>query len=964
MAPSIFIYTVTAFLAFLVLFSYAAESPEKLALLESGWWSSEYLNSTTTTPCNLTGITCNAAGSITHISIHHRSLNNKKLGRFLNSSSFPNLVGLDLGHSGLIGSIPPEIATLSNLTHLVLYRNRLTGELPPSLANLSQLVRIDLSFNYLHGTIPPDLSNLKNLFVLNLTYNNFFGKIPPSLGLLTNLTHLGFAVNHITGELPLPLTNLTNLMEFDAYYNQINGTIPVEIGKLKNLVAFYIDNNILSGPIPSSVGQLTKLQFLALYSNHLSGSLPPEIGNLTNLLYLDLDNNKLIGQLPPTLGRLTSLYFLYVNSNQINGSIPPSLGELESLFLLFLNGNMLSGPLPPAMGNLSKLTELHLESNKINGSIPPEIGNLKNLEILGLENNQLSGEIPSFICDLTNLIHVHLRLNMLRGTLPFRIGNLKNLTSLQLGSNNLTGTIVPSLGGLESIEDIDLSGNNFNGSIPIEIFSLSTLTSLDLSHNSISGELPSQLGNLTSLTNLNLAHNSIVGEIPSQLANLTSLTALNLAYNSLSGSIPSSILLQFKNKSLNLDGNEDLCGNLSGGCHHSIPPSSHQEDVIINKVGGSSNSKKMESIILPISVGFVMFFLVLILARFYKCGNKDKERQSSVDEITTTKTGDIFSIWNYDGNIAYEDIIQATEDFDIRYCIGTGGYGSVYKAQLPNGRVVALKKLHTSEIEEPSLIKSFTNEVKTLTKIRHRNIVKLHGFCLHKKCMFLIYEYMEKGSLFCVLNNDAEAVDLDWSKRVNIIKGIVHALCYMHHSCTPQIIHRDVTSSNILLNSELEAVVADFGIARLFDPNSSTQSSILAGTYGYIAPEFAYTTTISEKCDVYSFGVVALETLMGKHPKELLSSLSSSSTQSLVLVEILDKRLAAPKSELDVESIILVATIAFECLDANPRRRPTMERVSQQFLSCSTTPILADHCFHEISIGHLMKVPQVYNTDA
>jgi len=195
----------------------------------------------------------------------------------------------------------------------------------------------------------------------------------------------------------------------------------------------------------------------------------------------------------------------------------------------------------------------------------------------------------------------------------------------------------------------------------------------------------------------------------------------------------------------------------------------------------------------------------------------------------------LFSIWNYDGHIAYEDIIEATEDFDIKYCIGTGGYGSVYKAELPCGKVVALKKLHRLEAENPTFDMSFRNEVKMLTEIRHRNIIKLHGFCLHKRCMFLVYEYMERGSLFCVLNNDVEAMELDWRKRVNIIKDTAHALSYMHHECIPAIVHRDITSNNILLNSKLEAFVSDFGTAKLLDPDSSNQT-LVAGTYGYIAP--------------------------------------------------------------------------------------------------------------------------------
>ncbi|XP_060673611.1 probable leucine-rich repeat receptor-like protein kinase At1g35710 [Ziziphus jujuba] len=812
-------------------------SPEQevKALLESGWWSPEYLNSTTTTSCKLPGITCNRAGSITRISIHKFFIYGTELGKFLNGSSFPNLVHLDLAAAELFGSIPPEIGTLSKLTYLDLSHNYLLGELPLSLGNLSQLVVLDISFN------------------------------------------------QISGQLPLSITSLTHLMEFDASSNAINGSIPIHIGKLKNLQFLIMPGNRLDGPLPSSLGQLTKLTTLSLYSNYIAGSIPSEIGKMTSLDHLDLHDNMLMGQLPPTLGQLTNLSELYLDSNQIIGSIPPSIAKLVYLVHLNLGANMFHGPLPP------------------------EIGNLTSLETLVLDENQLTGAVPSAICDLTNLQYLSLSRNQLSGSLPSRIGNLKNLTRLKLSSNNLMGTITPSLGSLKSIQYIDLSSNHFNGSIPIEICSLSTLLSLDLSNN------------------------SLVGEIPSRFADLEDLTTINLADNNFNCCIPCSFM--YHRTTLHAD--------------------TYLYDYVPCSKIWSGGIDKGGLIIVCISIILASSFLVLIIwVMFFKRGCKNKKIKS-LDETIATKNGDIFSVWNYDGNLAYKDIIQATEDFDIRYCIGTGGYGSVYRAQLPNGKVVALKKLHTSEVEEPALRKSFENEVKTLTELKHRNIVRLYGFCLHKRCMFLIYQYMERGSLFCVLNNDVEAMELDWKKRVNIIKGIVNALCYLHNDCTPPIVHRDVTTNNVLLDSELEAVVADFGTAKLLDPNSTTQTTILAGTYGYIAPELAYTIAVTVKCDVYSFGVVTLETLMGKHPKEILSSLSSSSTQNLKLIEILDQRLAPPRSRLAVHNVALVASIAFACLNADPKLRPTMDSVSKQIVKLRTP--LADHCFHEITIGHLMN---------
>ncbi|GMP49948.1 hypothetical protein CsSME_00016754 [Camellia sinensis var. sinensis] len=282
------------------------------------------------------------------------------------------------------------------------------------------------------------------------------------------------------------------------------------------------------------------------------------------------------------------------------------------------------------------------------------------------------------------------------------------------------------------------------------------------------------------------------------------------------------------------------------------------------------------------------------------------------------KNGHICSIWNYDGRIAYEDIIKATDDFDIRHYIETG-----------------------FEAEEPAFDKSFRNEVQMLTNVRHQNIIKLYGFCLHNRCMFLVYEYMQRGSLFCFLRTDA--VELGWTLRVNIVKAIAHALSYLHHDCTPPIVHRDISSNNILLNSKLEDFVSDVGTTRLLHPDSLNQT-VVASTYGYIAPELAYTMVVTKKSDTYSFGVVALETIMGRHPGELLSSLESSSAQNIMLTDVLDPRLPPPTNPIVVGNIVLVAIMEIACLCSEPGSRPTMLRVSEEFQSCRkifATPLCA-----------------------
>ncbi|GLU01934.1 hypothetical protein SLE2022_192110 [Rubroshorea leprosula] len=435
------------------------------------------------------------------------------------------------------------------------------------------------------------------------------------------------------------------------------------------------------------------------------------------------------------------------------------------------------------------------------------------------------------------------------------------------------------------------------------------------------GDLPSQIGNINYLGILDLSANNFSGSIPSQLGDLSNLNMLNLSYNNLSGRIPHK-LSNFPDNSF--IGNPDLYGYPL-----SKPTTSPSSFTQYRKTNNKVSRHVKITLLITISLALVSLTLLMLSQRIH--GAKSKEPIPS-----PTKNGDIFSIWNFDGRVAYEDLITATEDFDIKYCIGTGGYGSVYKARLPNGKVVALKKLHGREAEEPVFDKSFKNEVKMLTEIRHKNIIKLHGYCLHRRCMFLIYEYMERGSLFCVLRNDVEAVEFDWIKRVNVIKNIAYALCYLHHDCIPPILHRDISTNNILLNSKLEAFVSDFGNARLLDLDSSNHT-IVAGTYGYIAPEFAYTMVVTEKCDVYSFGVVALEVLMGRHPGELLTLLSRPySLQNVMLSDLLDTRLSPPRSRTVTQRIVVAATLVFTCLHAKPKSRPTMKYVSQQLVAYQT----------------------------
>ncbi|KAL5167425.1 MDIS1-interacting receptor like kinase 2 [Glycine soja] len=719
----------------------------------------------------------------------------------------------------------------------------------------------------------------------------------------------------------LNLSALKNLERLEVSYRGLRGTIPPEIGNLSKLTHLDLSNNYLDGEIPPSLGNLTQLESLIISNNKIQGFIPRELLSLKNLRVLDLSINKIQSSIPSELVSLKNLTVLDLSSNRLNGTLPISLVKFTKLEWLDMSQNLLSGSLKSlllvtAIKLNHHLTYLDMSYNSLDGEIPPLLGNLTHLKSLIISNNKIKGSIPRELLFL------------------------KNLTSLDLSKNRISGTLPISLSKLTKLQNLDISNNLLVGSLKLLSAGShhSQLTTIYLSHNLISGEIPPKLGYFPSLKSLDLSYNNLTGMVPLFLNNVSYY--MDISYNNLKGPVPEAFPPTL------LIGNKGVCSDVLGiQTEFQFQPCSarNNQTTMANRRTARHNQL---AIVLPILIFLIMAFLLFVYLRFIRVAIKNKHSKTT----TTTKNGDFFSLWNYDGSIAYEDVIRATQDFDMKYCIGTGAYGSVYKAQLPSGRVVALKKLNGFEAEVPAFDQSFRNEVKVLSEIKHRHVVKLYGFCLHKRIMFLIYEYMEKGSLFSVLYDDVEAMKLDWKKRVNIVKGTAHALSYLHHDCTPPIVHRDISANNVLLNSEWEPSVSDFGTARFLNLDSSNRT-IVAGTIGYIAPELAYSMVVSEKCDVYSFGMVALEILVGKHPKEILSSLQSASKDNgITLSEVLDQRLPHPTLTLLLD-IVRLAIVAFACLHPNPSSRPTMQCVSQCFLA-KLTPLSIP--LREISLQQLM----------
>ncbi|XP_058094890.1 MDIS1-interacting receptor like kinase 2-like [Magnolia sinica] len=894
---------------------------------------------------------------LTSLDIHNNQLTGQVPSRI---SLLRNVIYLDLSNNQIVGSIPPEIGTLKHLLTLGLERNNLTGVIPPSLCNMSQLKFLFLFENRVSGPVPQEIGNLRNLIYMLMGDNLLNGPIPQDLGKLMNFEHLDLSYNLLTGSLPYTLGNLTELRFLYLCGNQISGQISQEIGNLKNLYHLQICSNQLSGPIPPSISNLSSLESLVLFHNQLSGSVPQEISNLTrlqrflmggnnfsghlpqvcqggSLTHFNMENNHFTGPIPESLRNCNNLTRVRLENNQLTGNLSHVFGVYPDLWYIDLSYNRLNGELSPNWGECRNLQLLKISNNNIIGTIPWQIGQLSQLQELDLSSNNLQGTIPSSLESLSMLYKLSLQNNRLSGWVPGEIGKLSNLEILDLSKNKLSGLIPQQLGDCSKLRYLSMSENYLNGSIPFQIGNLIGLQStLDLSCNFLSGEISQQLGKLQMLEKLNLSHNSLSGSIPSSFKEMISLSSIDFSYNDLEGPLPDGKAFHLAPSAAFIE-NKGLCSEVKGmqPCKSSfIKP---------------HNGKKDHTIVIVIPIMAALFLLLVFATIFFIFLQRSRGTRNAEKRDLEVKNGNLFEICNFDGKIAYEDIIRATEDFNYKYCIGAGGYGRVYKADLQMGQVVAVKILDSSQGGEQADQRSIEKEIRALTEIRHRNIVKLYGFCSHPRCSFLVYEYLERGSLASILSGNKGAVELDWVKRMKVIRGVAHALSYMHHDCTPPIVHRDLSSKNILLDLEFEARVSDFGTARLIKPDSSNWST-LAGTYGYIAPEFAYTMRVTEKCDVYSFGVVSLEVIMGRHPGDLLSSLATSGGQDILLMDVLDQRLPPPTLE-NMKSLVSTATLALACLHANPQSRPSMRHVSHE-LSTSKAPLLG--AFHMIALGQLL----------
>ncbi|KAH0645151.1 hypothetical protein KY284_033035 [Solanum tuberosum] len=592
---------------------------------------------------------------------------------------------------------------------------------------------------------------------------------------------------------------------------------------------------------------------------------------------------------------------LNLGEKNITGKIPSTIiCQLKNLTFIDLSNNNISGTIPVGLKDCSMLQHLDLSNNSLSDRIPGELFRMKQLLSLYLNGNMLSGEMPKQIS--SQLENLDLSENHLNGSIPEDIGNFKNLLKLDLSHNSLSGSITSKLFQLHNLRHLSLSSNYLSGVIPDEM-DLFSLYDMDLSHNQLTGSIPKELANSAELDALDLSYNQLSGDISKSIEHLRPINTLRLCSNKFSGRISS----EFVNLTYEVNCFDE--SNLSS----------------------TSNNRKLlrsQHLIIPIVGVGVAIQLSWIFYRTRKHWWKTK-KQNVKDDMKFISFQKL--------KVTTEDILSSLKDENI---IGNGGSGKVYRVVIDQtGNTYAVKSIGHGEKPGGRPQKEFLAEVRTLGSIRHNNIVKLICCISSLDRKLLVYEYFEKQSLDKWLHRKKSAVSsgqsstpaLDWQKRLKIATGAAQGLCYMHHDCTRSIIHRDIKSSNILLDSEFNAKIADFGLAKILsrrDDNPETASAI-AGTFGYIAPEYASTFRVNIKTDIYSFGVVLLELTTGRQPilREYQMNLAQWGQQRYKdgnFIVALDEEIMETSN---VEQMRGVFKLGLMCTGASPSSRPSMKEI-------------------------------------
>lgn len=895
-------------------------------------------------PCSWYGVSCSPPNnsSITHLSLSSFSVSNSDSLALI--CQIDTLQSLDLSNNHFT-SIPDGFISgcgeIVGFKVLNFSRNKLVGSLP-NFRGFDSLEILDFSHNSLSGAIDLQLQGLNGLKSLNLSANLFNGSIPINLGRSMALEELQLSRNSFQGNIPEGIANYENLTLIDFGANKLSGSIPENFGELSKLQLLILSLNDLSGEIPNSLSRITTLSRFAANQNRFTGVIPPQIAtylrNLdlsynslngsipvdflsgSNLQTVDLSFNSLEGSIPANLS--ANLVRLRLGSNKLSGRIPSSsLGVLQNLTYLEVDNNELFGTIPPELSLCINLTLLDLSHNNLTGLIPVELGNISNLHVLNLQQNNLVGEIPIQITQLQKLERLNISWNSLNGSIPLSISSLQGLQNLNLQGNNLTGSIPNSIGGLNSLLELQLGSNQLSGVVVALPLNLQIV--LNLSHNNFVGHIPDSVSKLTGLEVLDLSDNRFSGSIPDFLARMPSLTQLILSNNQLSGVVP-----KF----------ESYVSVVTRGNDYLIYPSPTPPPP--SRTARKRRSVSVGVIVAAaaavITVGIVSLIALLVSRRMYRVNDEHLHTEDHSPPPPhvikgSLLTGNAIHRSNIDFTKAMEAVAQPSN------IVLRTRFTTYYKAVMPSGLSYFVKKINWSDkIFQLGSHDRFEEELEVIGKLNNSNVMTPLAYILTVDSAYLLYEFAEKGTLFDVLHGSLGDV-LDWTSRYSIAIGVAQALAFLHGSTSSPILLLDLSSKIILLKSLKEPQVGDVELCKVIDPSKNTGSiSTIAGSVGYIPPEYAYTMRVTMAGNVYSFGVILLELLTGKAAVsegiELAKWALSKSAQQDKWNSILNFSMSRTSPAIRGQ-MLAVLRVALACVCVSPDARPNMKSVLRMLLN-------------------------------
>ncbi|CAM6101034.1 unnamed protein product [Calypogeia fissa] len=822
-----------------------------------------------------------------------------------------SVTALQVGNLKLSGTVTPTLNKMISLTRLELQGNSLTGTLP-SLSGMSSLGTVYLSNNQfdtipgdffdgltglqflyldyltLNGTgwILPDISFCTQLTNLSMTQANLVGNIPDFLGTMPSLRVLNLAYNLFTGGLPASFS-ASSLSQLEVNNMNLNGPITV-VGSMVNLVQLWLQVNKFSGPIPAGLCDATGLKSLRLNDATYVGQIPSCFANLP-LTELIVKNNDLVGPIPPfKVNPITD-----TTGNSFCQTTPGTPCDPEVTALLaFLDG---VGDSPATLaatwgGNDActswtgvtcdaggKVTALSLPSTNLAGNISSTLGDLSSLQTLRLSNNNLTGVIPSSLAALTSLVTVDVSNNNLSPPIP-TFGSGVKLTDS--GNPLLLSPVTPSTPATPSPPGTPPASPS-----PPATSSPPGVSSPPAAGNPTTATPSSSNGTTSGAGSSGSKSNNMTGVIVGVVAGVVVMVILAV--------IGFCCVHRRKRKSLlTIQGPNTVLVH---------PRDSGSEPEVVKILVNNSHQ--------PNSVADV------------------SHASSGPSEIQVVEAGNLV--------ISIQVLRSVTKNFSEENVLGRGGFGVVYKGELEDGTKIAVKRMEAAVVSSKGL-SEFQAEIAVLTKVRHRHLVALLGYCADGNERLLVYEYMPQGTLSQHIfeHKKLGLKPMDWKRRLSIALDVARGMEYLHSLAHKSFIHRDLKPSNILLGDDFRAKVSDFGLVKLAPEGKFSVETRLAGTFGYLAPEYAVTGRVTTKADVFSFGVVLMELITGRRALDetqaeenmhLVTWFRRMNANKDSFIKAIDPVLEVTDSSSECfRGILTVAELAGHCTAREPYQRPDM----------------------------------------